>query len=254
MTTLNREEYMLSHDICQVAAATWCEYLTKYPKIQDIIPTNYIFDLSPAHLDWMRNNSQYEEFCIEVGVYDGRLILIFYPMSKEGKRIDDKEAYPFSFLCQLDRDIRLQETQEYVIVKNAILSKDLQNVDQDADMSFPISGKPVLEQDKALEAIEKWRDEGMEWFYRECNEFNGARIFRRFYVPTADLCLSDKSLNGIVCSFGLKFNDIYERMLVTLIFISFRDSLQNVGGVQLESNTYDWAKPCPPICRIPGFE
>ncbi|MCJ7933113.1 MAG: hypothetical protein MUW56_05620 [Chryseobacterium sp.] len=251
MTTLNREDYMLPHDQCSVAAATWNEYLAKYSKVGELIPTNNIFEISRQHLDWMKNNSQYNEFCIEVGVHEAHLILIFYPMSDTGRKIDDKEAYPFSVLCRLDRDIRLQEVQEYSIVKNAILSKDLQNVDKEADMSFPVSGKPILEQDKALEAIEKWRDEGMDWFYRECTEFGGARIFRRFYVPTEDLCLNNPGLTNIVCSFGLKYNDVYERMLVTLIFISFNQALENVGGVELESNTYDWAKPCPPICRIP---
>jgi hypothetical protein len=33
-------------------------------------------------------------------------------------------------------------------------------------------------------------------------------------------------------------------MLATLIFISFRENLQNAGRAQTISNTYDWAKPC----------
>ena len=43
-------------------------------------------------------------------------------------------------------------------------------------------------------------------------------------------------------------------MLVTLIFISFYEDLQNSQRAQTISNMYDWAKPCPPICRIPGME
>jgi len=254
MTILDNENFMLPKEECKAATDQWSLHLSNFSELKRLIPANYIFEIRKAHLDWMRANSGYQEFCAAAGVYKDQLILILYPMDQNGYKKEMAE-YPCCVLCPLENDLSLQEIQQYTIVKNAILSKDLQRVDKNADMSFPISSKPVLEQDKAVEAIERWRNEGMDWFYRECTDYKGARIFTKFYVPTEDLCLSNKGLTKIVCSFGLRYNEIYERMLVTLIFISFLENLENTGSSALTvANTYDWAKPCPPICRIPGVE
>jgi hypothetical protein len=251
MITVDAQTSMLSFQDCKSAMDQWTEYRSSFSEIKKRIPTNYVFNLSRESLDWMRQiGGKSPEFCAGVGIYKDQVILILYPMNESGERIVEKE-YPYSILSELTKDVRLQEIQEYTIVKNAVLSKGLEPIGRDADMAFPISDKPVLEQDKALEAIEKWRLEGMDWFYRECGIEEGTGIFRKFYVPTEDLCLSDEGLTDIVCSFGLKYNDIYGKMLVTLIFISFRETLQNAGRAETISNTYDWAKPCPPICRIP---
>lgn len=251
MITADIQTSMLSYEECKSAMNQWTEYRSSFSEIKKRIPTNYVFNLSKDNLEWMKKiGGQSPEFCAGVGVYEDQLILILYPMDESGKRIVERE-YPYSILSELTRDLMLQEIQEYTIVKNAVLSKGLEPMSRDSDMAFPISDKPVLAQDKALEAIEKWRLEGMDWFYRECSLEKGSGIFRKFYVPTADLCLSDEGLTGIVCSFGLKYNDIYGKMLATLIFISFRENLQNAEHAQTISNTYDWAKPCPPICRLP---
>ncbi|WP_246008701.1 hypothetical protein [Chryseobacterium lactis] len=254
MTILNSEDFMLRKDDCRTAMDQWSLHLSNYPELEKLIPTNYIFEIGDGHLDWMRKNSGYEEFCVAMGIYDNQVIIILVPMDEKGHR-KDLDEFPCSLLCPLENDLKLQEIQEYTVVKNALLSKDLQNIDKNALMTFPIASKPVLEQDKALDAIEKWRNEGMDWFYKECTDYKGSRIFTRFYVPTADLCLSNMGLKKIVCSFGLRYNDVYGRMLVTLVFISFLENLQNTGSSALtEANTYDWAKPCPPVCRIPGFD
>lgn len=252
MTTLNILDYMLPVKECGEATSEWNLCRSDYSRLKDMIPTNYVFDISENHLNWMRGYREYPEFCAAVGVYNRRLILIFYPMDSEGKRIEEKE-YPYTYLTEMVSDLKLQEVQEYTIVKNTILSKDFEKIEKNADLAFPISNKPVLEQDKAVEAIEKWRESGMDWFYKEYKETEGLGIFRKFYVPTEDLCL-DQYLTGITCSFGLKYNDIYGKMLVTLIFISFRKNLLGAERSQMISNTYDWAKPCPPICRIPDVD
>ncbi|MFZ4930132.1 hypothetical protein [Chryseobacterium sp. Mn2064] len=251
MTTLNMQTSMLSYEDCKIAMGKWADCRSSFFDIQKKLPTNYIFNLSREQLDWMRNvGGKSQVFCAGVGLFEDKVTLILYPLDDSGKRIESKE-YPCTSLSELTMDIKLQEIQEYTVVKNAVLSKGLLPVERNSDMAFPISDKPILEQDTALDAIEKWRLEGMDWFYRECNIDKGAGIFRKFYVSTEDLCLSDDSLEGITCSFGLKYNDIYEKLLVTLIFISFRENLQNSGRAETISNTYDWAKPCPPICRLP---
>ncbi|RQO38307.1 hypothetical protein DBR39_15705 [Chryseobacterium sp. KBW03] len=255
MTTLNIVDYMLPVEECRAAAGEWRARFSDFSKIQSLIPTNYVFRISRDHLEWMKGFEEYKEFCSAIGVYRERLIMILYPMNDKGTKIDVKE-YPYCFLTELEKDVRLQEIQEYTVVKNAVLSKSLEKTEKDSNMSFPISSTPILEQDIAVNAIERWRNEGMDWFYKECGEDKGSGIFRKFYVPTADLCLSDENLTSITCSFGLKYNDIYGKMLVTLIFISFIENPKSntVAGAQTISNTYDWAKPCPPICRIPDVD
>lgn len=242
MTTLNRDEYAL-------ATAEWGNCVSNFTAIEQLIPTNYIFEMPKEQLDWIKENNQYKDFCTEVGIYKNNLILIFCPLDEKGQR-KVMTAYSYSTLCALDGNLVLQEKQEYTIVKNSVLSSDLRRVDNDESMILPVTDKPIMAQDKAVAAIELWRTEGMDWFYLECTEFEGIRVFKRFYVPATDLCLDKPGLLQIKCSFGLKYNDIYQRMLVTLIFISFYQILENNGSAQTISNTYDWSQPCPPICRI----
>ncbi|WP_228452137.1 hypothetical protein [Chryseobacterium sp. c4a] len=253
MTTLDIVEYLLPVEECIAAANRWDSCRSDFSKMKDLIPTNYVFNISDGTLNWMKSYKDYPEFCAAMGIWKDQVILIFYPLNEKGDRIDQRE-YPFSSLKELDTDLPLQEVQEYTIVKNAILSKSLEKVEQTSDMAYPISNKPILDQDVAIEAIETWRESGMDWFYKEYQESKGMSIFKRFYVPTADLCLADYGLREIKCSFGLKYNKVYGRMLVTLIFISFHENLQNSPRANMISNLYDWAKPCPPICRIPEME
>ncbi|MBK1897835.1 hypothetical protein [Chryseobacterium paridis] len=242
MTILNREEYA-------AAIAAWDTSSKDYSTIQKLIPPNYVFTLSLDQIEWVKKNNKCKDFCSEMGVYKSQLVLILCPLEANGQKISVNE-YPYSILAELTTNLTLVETKGYTLVKNAVLSKDLQRVDQTADMYFPVANMPIMEQDKAVAAIELWRDEGSTWFYRECDEFKGTRIFKRFYVPSEDLNPPKEGLSYIVCSFGIKFSEIYQRTLVTLIFISFYQDLQNTGSVEVISNTYDWSRPCPPICQL----
>ncbi|MEY8759894.1 hypothetical protein [Chryseobacterium tongliaoense] len=246
MTIFNRDAYT-------AAIAGWNACLQDYSTIQKLIPSNYIFNLSLDQIGWVKKNNLYNDFCVDMGVYNNQLVMILCPLDAKGQKIIVSE-YPYSVLSELTNDLSLVETEEYTIVKNAVLSKDLRKVDDSSDMYFPVANMPLMEQDKAVAAIELWRNEGAIWFYRECNEFKGERIFKSFYVPSANLAPPKEGLNRFVCSFGLKFSEIYQRTLVTMIFISFYDNLKNNdnGSVSVEviSNTYDWSRPCPPICQL----
>jgi hypothetical protein len=242
MNVFNRDQF-------DVAVAEWTNCCADYSKIQSLIPTNYVFTFDSEQVSWLKSQNKYSEFCAEIGVFKGQLVAILCPMDANGQKlIVDK--FPYSALSELDGDLRLVETEQYKVIKNAVLSKDLQRIDYDSDTYFPVSNKPMLDQDVALEAIESWRNDGMTWFYRECSEFKGSRIFRKFYVPSEDLISSKPGLYKIVCSFGLKFSEVYQRVLPTLIFISFYQDLQNSGSIETISNTYDWSQPCPPLCPI----
>ncbi|MCJ8152262.1 hypothetical protein MKJ01_00635 [Chryseobacterium sp. SSA4.19] len=241
MNTFTREQF-------DAAVAQWITSCSDFYAITKIIPTNHVFTFDAEQMDWMRNLNRYKEFCTEIGVYKGQLVAILCPLDGSGKRLV-VDKFPYSPLQELDRDLRLMETEEYIVVKNAVLSKDLQRIDDNSDTYLPVSSKPMLEQDKAVTAIESWRDEAMIWFYRECTEFKGSRIFKRFFVPTQDITATKSGFTHVVCSFGLKFSDVYQRLLPTLIFISFYEDLQNSGSVQTISNTYDWSEACPPLCK-----
>lgn len=238
-----------TRDQFDTAVTGWANCCSDFYAITKLIPTNYVFTFDAEQMDWMRNLNKYNEFCTEIGVYQGQLVAILCPLDGGGKRLV-VDKFPYCPLQELDRDLRLMQVKEYVIVRNAVLSKDLERVDNNVNAYLPVTNEPILEQDKAVEAIESWKDEGMTWFYRECTEFKGSRIFKRFFVPMQDITPSKSGFTHVVCSFGLKFSDVYQRLLPTLIFISFYEDLQNSGSIETISNTYDWSQPCPPMCPL----
>ncbi|WP_294244126.1 hypothetical protein [uncultured Chryseobacterium sp.] len=242
MNTLNREE-------SNIAIAEWVTCCGNYTMIKSLIPTNQVFSFDAEEIDWVIRANKNTEFSTHIGVYKSQLIAILHPLDADGYEIV-MDTYPYSPLQELKEDLRLVETEKYTIVKNAVLSKELRKIDDNSDMFLPVSNKPVLPQDKAVTAIEAWRDEAMDWFYKECEESKGNGIFKKFYTPSQDLKHSDKQLSYIICSFGLKFSDVYQRMLPTLIFISFYKDTANTGSLEKISNTYDWSTVCPPRCQL----
>lgn len=242
-STFNTKEY-------GVAIEGWNISCGNYSTLENLIPTNYVFNLTADQIMWLDNINKNSKFCVEMGVYNSQVVIILCPLDADGNKIAVDE-YCYATLEELTQDLRLVETEEYVVVKNAVLSKELTKVDDSSNISYPIAAQPMMEQDKALAAIESWRSEAMTWFYRECDEFKGERVFRKFFVPAKDLMPSKPGLTNIVCSFGLKFSDVYQRMLPTLIFISFyENNAEENGSIQKISNTYDWSQACPPICQF----
>lgn len=241
MNTLNREQ-------CDAAFAEWDNCKGNYTTVKNLIPTNYVFNFDSDQINWMKTENRGNEFSAQIGVYQNQLIAVLCPLETDGQK-KNVQDYPFSFLSELENDLNLVETEEYTLVKNAVLSKELRTIDDSSDMFWPISNKPMMEQDKAIEAIESWRNEATTWFYRECTEFEGTRIFRQFYVPAENLNPPKPGLSYMVCSFGLKFSQVYQRVLPTLIFISFYTILEGNGSIEKISNTYDWSNACPPVCQ-----
>lgn len=245
MTNFSREQY-------EVAIADWTNLRGDFSALESLIPTNHIFHIPYDHIQWIKGNNEYKDFCTEIGLYNGQILLILVPLDSKGQR-KVMEEYYYSVLSPLKSNLQLTEIQQFTVINNAVLSDDLKKIDRDSDTYFPVNNKPVMPQDKALDAIEQWRDQGSNWFYFECSEYQGSRIFQRFYVPAENLTPNQpgKTLESFICSFGLKYSDIYQRMLVTLIFISFyKTELQTEHSLEMISNTYDWSQPCPPICRV----
>ncbi|WP_159478192.1 hypothetical protein [Chryseobacterium sp. 18068] len=245
MNNLNREEYSM-------ALEGWIMAKQDIKRIAELFPVNYVFNLSPEQVQWLKKNNSNKEFCVEIGVVKGQLAMILCPLDEKGTKVAVGE-FPYCTFEVLENDLKLTEVQTYTIVKNALLSKDMRKIDNDSDMFFPITSQPIMEQDKAVNSIESWQNNGQDWFYAQYKEDKGRNIFNKFYVPSEKICHSDSDLS-FVCSFGLKYSEIYQKQLPALIFIAFHKNLGNGESVETISNTYDYAKPCPPICRIPGEE
>lgn len=244
MQNLNRDQYT-------TAVEGWMTSKTDLRSLENLFPENYIFNITPEQVDWLKKVNANKEFCAEVGVIEGRLNIMLCPLDEKGNKMAVGEV-PYSVFEPLEQDLKLTEIQTYTVVKNAVLSKDMRKIDNDSDMFMPVASKPIMEQDKAVDSIESWQNNGQDWFYAEYKQNGGKSIFNKFYVPFDKITKSEVEVN-FVCSFGLKYSEIYQKQLPALIFISF---VKNLGGsTETISNTFDYAKPCPPVCKIPdGFE
>lgn len=243
MQNLNRKQYT-------TAVQGWIYAKTDPRRLSELFPENYIFNFTSEQVDWLRKNNANKEFCAEVGVMEGKLTVMLCPLDEKGNKMEVGEV-PFSVFEPLNEDLKLTEIQTYTVVKNAVLSKEMRKIDNDSDTFFPLAGKPIMEQDIAIDCIESWQENGQDWFYAEYKQNGGKSIFNKFYVPFDKISKSELEVS-FVCSFGLKYSEIYQKQLPALIFISF---VKNLGGsVETISNTYDYAKPCPPICKIPDLD
>jgi hypothetical protein len=92
--------------------------------------------------------------------------------------------------------------------------------------------KPITGQLKAVEEIESWKENAMDYLQRESLEFKGQRLFQSFYIPKADLIHNKENVHDIVCVFGFKYSLVYQRLLATLIFVANEnDPRINAPGV-----------------------
>lgn len=243
MSNFNYENYLTS-------IQEWENNLSNYSEIERIIPLPYVFSMTPEQIDQIsREDEDLKNFRLEIGIFNDQLIMILVPRDSKGV-VKVIENYTYITLAGLENDLELKEIQQYTLINRSVLSKDLTRSSVDSDLNFPILSRPAIEQQVAVKEIEEWRDSGMEWFRRECDEFEGKRIFKRFFIAKEDLLHNRSATTHITCSFALKFSDIYQRMLVTLVFISFQqNALMGEIGTDLSvSNTYDYARPCPPVC------
>lgn len=229
------------------AVANWDLARSNYSEIQSLISPEKVFTLFPDQIEWL--NEQDESgtyFRLDIGIWKSTLILILAPRTSDSDLVI-LTNYKFAILGFLENDLQLTQTQTYTLTNNYVLSKDLTKSENDTDVNFPILNQPVTGQQIAVQEIESWRENGMDWLSLESEEFNGERIFKSFYVPKTDLLQNQEDATSIVCAFGLKPSPVYQRLLPTLIFISCFEnpSLVNVA-TKIPSNTYDWSKPYPP--------
>ena len=230
------------------AVARWSESRSNLSEIQTLFQPNSVFNLHNSQIEQIKEFNKNENFCIHIGVSErNELIIIPVPLDEKSYPVS-LNAYQFSLFETLKEDLCLTEKQTFTVVKKSVLSTSMKKTDNDSDIFFPIMNKPVMEQEKALESIELWQNNAFDWFYAEYKENEGRGVFTKFYVPTEKIFAVQKGLM-FVCVFGLKFSEIYQKQLPALIFISAPDNFGN-QSMLVDSNTLDFAKPCPPNCQI----
>lgn len=245
---------LLTYENYITAVKSWVEVKSNYSDIQKVISPEQVFILSREQIEWFDKENEAETyFRTDIGAWEDNLVLILIPRTSEGnvKTLENYEYCPLQFL---ENDLTLKQTKTYTITSTYVLSKDLSKSEQDSDYNLPVMNEPVTEQIKAVDEIESWKENAMDYLQRESLEFKGQRIFQSFYIPKADLLHNKENTHDIVCVFGFKYSAVYQRLLATLILISNENGTKlgapnAVYAVQSDpSNTYDWVKPCPPVC------
>ncbi|PZU86697.1 MAG: hypothetical protein DI529_08235 [Chryseobacterium sp.] len=248
---------ILTYENYTTAVKNWAQIKSNYSDIQKVLSPEQVFVLSREQVEWFDKENEAETyFRADIGVWEDKLVLILTPRTSAGD-VKILDNYQFSTLQYLENDLTLEQTKTYTVKSTYVLSKDLSKSQEDTDLNLPIMNEPVTGQLKAVDEIESWRENAMDYMQRESLEFKGQRLFQSFYIPKADLLHSKENMSDIVCVFGFKYSAVYERLLATLIFISNINgekigSKAAVYAVQSDpSNTYDWTKPCPPTCLAP---
>lgn len=234
------------------AVKNWAEVKSNYSEIQNVLSPEQVFILTRKQIEWFDKANEAEDyFRADIGVLDNKLILILTPRTTAGD-IKTLENYQFSPLQYLESDLTLKQTKTYTVTSTYTLTKDLSKGKEDSDMDFPLMNAPLTGQIVAVDEIESWKANAMDYLQRESLEFKGQRIFQSFYIPKADLLHNKEKVQDIVCVFGFKYSAVYERLLATLIFVS-NEAGGEIGApgavyaVQADpNNTYDWSKPEPP--------
>ncbi|MGS2738670.1 hypothetical protein [Sinomicrobium sp. M5D2P17] len=247
---------MLTKKECEHAILAWDSARPHYSEIQRLIDPTYVFQFDRAACNWVNKHNKNKYFYTYIGVHNEHLVLIVVPLDKNGKETK-LASYPAIPLEPLTKDIILTEKEQTVITKKTTLSKNLRITHASEKTELPTYNTPAINEGNSLNDIETWANSCLDWFYYECTGFKGKRIFKTFMVPFADLIKSSKNYNKVIALFALKDSVIYQRTIPTLIFVAVNNTTMvaqlmhsGAGDQNTEmTNTYDWARPCPPFCR-----
>lgn len=246
---------MLSKEKCRKAINMWEETRTNFSKINEIIDPTAVFKLTQENCDWIKGNNKNSNFHTYAGVHHDKFILIIVPLDTNGKEID-LDSYLTTKLTDLKNEITLLETYVVTTVSKTTLSKNLEITKYWKEVDLPTYNEPTITERASVKDIEKWKNECLDWFYYECKESKGQNIFRAFTVPFADLAREDEKQGEVIALFGFKHSSIYQMQIPILIFVAIADETgateimraNNKEGTS-ETNTSDWARPCPPLCK-----
>ena len=115
----------------------------------------------------------------------------------------------------------------------------------------PTKNLSYLPTKKAVGYVQRWGYEARSYFFNECDEFHGQRIFNTFSVPKADIVLGvDEDAQEMRVFLGLRDDLLYRRTVPVLIFVSVNkeEGHREVRAGFRVTNTMDFNSPCPPFC------
>jgi len=216
---------MLKKELCLKAIAEWNNAREHYSEIKELITPTSVFTFDKKQCNWVRENNKNSFFHTYIGVYGKKLISIIVPIDRSGSEIDLPE-YLTSTIAPLSKDLKLIEREVVTTVKKITLSKDLDITDHQHNVKLPFTNAPTIDQHKSVEEIISWKNNCLDWFYNECIEFNGQRIFKAFVVPMVDLVKNKNNVDEVVCLFGLKQNEIHNRLIPVLIYVSHTSKIK----------------------------
>ena len=165
----------------------------------------------------------------------------------------DLLSYMVSSLAPLSKDLNLVETVDIKKIKRTTLSTDLLIENVTEEIQIPFVNEPSLSENQALKEIQMWVNQSYNWFYCECNEYDGQRIVRTFKVPFSDLVKDNQNVSEVYCLFGFTQSTIYYRQIPVLIFVAVDEVISKSefltsGNTEMSENSSDFSSPCPPLC------
>ncbi len=246
---------MLSKEKCTQAITSWREIKSNYTEDEKLINPMAAFSFSQEDCKWLNDNNNNSKFHTYIGNLDNQLILIVVPLHEDGKEVD-LSFYLTSTLAVLSDELTLVETAVVTTTEKTTLSKELEVTNYCEEVQLPTSNEPTITERASVSDIEKWKNSCLDWFYFECNDHQGERIFNTFTVPFADLVKENEIYDEVKGFFGFKESFIYQRTIPVLIFVAIDSKtnhaqiIREIGtGDNLYTNTRDWSQPCPPLCR-----
>lgn len=244
---------LLSRADCVKAIAVWNKIRSDYSKIEGLINPTSSYNFNIEECNWLRSHNLNSHFHVYFGVYHKNLILITVPLNKVGNEINLK-SYLISQLSPLRHNLNLVEEINIKKVTKIKLSQNLMIENSTEEVQLPIKNEPLISDVQSLLEIQLWKNQCLNWFFCESNDFDGKRIFKTFKVPLADLVENIDDASEIYCLFGLKTSLLYNRLVPVLIFISNNTGKQQAEFMRsqdnsTDTNSADFDSPCPPFCR-----
>jgi hypothetical protein len=251
---------MLAKEKCIEAINKWGVARSDYSRIELLIPPGWIFNLTQVDCQWIIKNNKANYFHTYAGINENdTMILIVVPLDYEEKEIE-LPSYLTANLGPLKKGLTVVDTSIITTTQKAILSSVLDLEDYSEEIESVPKNAPSINERTAITDLVKWKNSYLDWFYHECTDFNGKRIFRAFRVPCPDLKI-DEGKDGedvydeVIVTFAFKTSDIYQMDIPILIFIGAGSNMkysQIIHSKDTDSgtNTRDYSHPCPPMCRL----
>jgi len=246
---------MLNKELCIEAIQRWKLNKSEYEKVETLFSPTAVFNFSEDDCAWLNKHNNNAQFHTYIGIHGKNLILIVVPLDKDGVEVELK-SYLTSTLSELKKNITLIEQDKITTTTRTTLNQELEISKISVDSDLPTYNEPVMTERASVHDIENWKNNCLDWFYKECNEFKGLRIFNTFTVPFADLILDSSDYNEVTALFGFKDSVIYQGPIPVLIFVAVHNTSGTAEILRAPSyedesgtNTKDYSQPCPPMCR-----